>query len=726
MERKKRNKTIKVGDSHLTQLLFSILFIAIFLLVMYVFTIFNTRGATNISFDPENNYFDAGNKYDESAIFINDEWFFIPNLRTENVRSYMSPEDYLENYTYASHVTVTENGWNYLGDKVKWNNVDPDEGISLSTFMNSGMSMVSGAYIANIRVNYSINTLYLDLGKVNGHAYVFCNGYLVGNTGDSTSFKVLPKYLGGYTPTAVQSKNNSIQLIIVFYANEQTSNPGLNSTPALFYESQNNLFTTIPAAFIAVLGVFTLFAITGGYLLRKTLSDPSSYVFFAFMSICILCYTLTNGNFYSLASPYRSVLEFFFLITGMVLSYWFIATLFTKYRAELGSKYGNLDCIIVSCAGIMLLSLAILDSRLLNTTFISTSTLIFVMTLSVLNILKILMFYMSAPNATIGLCASISIFFIFVNILITSNILTNCPLYAIYYLIAILSLVVYFVQRYIFQFTELRHSSEHLKNVVEEKTEHISMINRDLYNTNKRLLENEEARKNVMSNVSHDLRTPITAIRGYSELLLQSGPNLSEEQRTVYLQNIVKRSQQMERIVSDIVEISKMESSGFEFEFMDISLNELLDELYMLYSSDMRNGSKKIVLDIPDDDLLIVKADPKRISRVFENLISNAINYTGEEALIEIKAWREGSDLPFSEQRIHITVKDDGIGIPPDEIPHIFDRFYRAKNSGKNIKGTGLGLSIVKMIIERHDAEISVESSLGEGSTFHVIMKPTY
>jgi len=336
------------------------------------------------------------------------------------------------------------------------------------------------------------------------------------------------------------------------------------------------------------------------------------------------------------------------------------------------------------------------------------------------------MFYMSAPNATIGLCASISIFFIFVNILITSNILTNCPLYAIYYLIAILSLVVYFVQRYIFQFTELRHSSEHLKNVVEEKTEHISMINRDLYNTNKRLLENEEARKNVMSNVSHDLRTPITAIRGYSELLLQSGPNLSEEQRTVYLQNIVKRSQQMERIVSDIVEISKMESSGFEFEFMDISLNELLDELYMLYSSDMRNGSKKIVLDIPDDDLLIVKADPKRISRVFENLISNAINYTGEEALIEIKAWREGSDLPFSEQRIHITVKDDGIGIPPDEIPHIFDRFYRAKNSGKNIKGTGLGLSIVKMIIERHDAEISVESSLGEGSTFHVIMKPTY
>ena len=146
----------------------------------------------------------------------------------------------------------------------------------------------------------------------------------------------------------------------------------------------------------------------------------------------------------------------------------------------------------------------------------------------------------------------------------------------------------------------------------------------------------------------------------------------------------------------------------------------------MLYTSDLRNSDKKIVIDMPDDDLLITKADPKRISRVFENLISNAINYSKEEALIEIKAWRSGSDLPLPEQRIHVTVKDNGIGIPPEEIDHIFDRFYRAKNSGQNIKGTGLGLSIVKMIIEKHDAEISVESVLGEYTIFHVILKPTY
>ena len=114
------------------------------------------------------------------------------------------------------------------------------------------------------------------------------------------------------------------------------------------------------------------------------------------------------------------------------------------------------------------------------------------------------------------------------------------------------------------QYSELVNNATHLKLAIEQKTAHISEINRDLVNTNKKLLSNEEARKNVMSNVSHDLRTPITAIRGYAELLLKGGQTLSDEQRDTYLNNILKRSQQMERIVSDIVEISKMESTNFD------------------------------------------------------------------------------------------------------------------------------------------------------------------
>ena len=560
MERKKRHKTIRVGESHLIQLLFSILFIAIFLLVMYVYSLFNVREKTNLVFNPEAMAFDAEDKVDKSTMYINDEWLFFPNLRLESIRSYKSLIDYTISLPYASGVQVSREGWNDLGDSAEWHNTEKG-GSDFIPFMNGGMRMVSGAYMADIDVNHSINTLYLDLGKVKGHAYIFCNGYLVGNTGDSSSFKFLPDYTGGYSSTAVQNKNNKIQLIILFYSNEVSTDCGLNTTPALYYESTNEIMSSVPSAFIAVLAVVTLFAIVGGALLRKTLSDPRTYYFFALLSLSLFIYTLINGNFLRLATPYKELEEYVHIISANIFSYWFISTLFTKYKTEHGIKYANLDSIIITCCGVMMMALALLDSRLLSTRFKTTTLIIFFIILTVMNFVKIIGLYLSAPNSTLALCSSISLSSIFLHIILANNQMANCPLYGVCYLIAILALVIYFVQRYISQYSELIHSSEHLRTIVEEKTAHISMINRDLYNTNKRLLENEEARKNVMSNVSHDLRTPITAIRGYSELLLQSGPGLSEDQRTVYLQNIVKRSQQMERIVSDIVEITKMEST---------------------------------------------------------------------------------------------------------------------------------------------------------------------
>ena len=111
-----------------------------------------------------------------------------------------------------------------------------------------------------------------------------------------------------------------------------------------------------------------------------------------------------------------------------------------------------------------------------------------------------------------------------------------------------------------------------------------------------------------------------------------------------------------------------------------------------------------------------------KISRVFENLISNAINYTEGEARIVVRAWRSNGNMALSEQQVHISVSDNGIGIPAEEVGKIFDRFYRAKNSGINIKGTGLGLAIVKLICDRHNAKIMVTSEIGKGTTFEIIM----
>lgn len=335
-----------------------------------------------------------------------------------------------------------------------------------------------------------------------------------------------------------------------------------------------------------------------------------------------------------------------------------------------------------------------------------------------ISLIAIILLFKGTNRGVFAIVESITLLFFFV--LLNSNYIKilNIPLYSIVFVLAFLVALYYFLSEYVKQNAKLKEISNQLEYRVREKTLHISEINRDLYNTNKKLLENEEARRNVLSNVSHDLRTPITAIRGYAELLLGSGDKLQTAQRELYLNNIVKRSKQMENIVSDIVELTRMESNTNEFKFIEMSIAELLDELVMLYDGDLRGTKKELKLNLPEDDLLITRADPKKISRVFENLISNAINYSYDIATIEVSAWRTPED-----RKIHIEVKDNGIGIPEESLPLIFDRFYRAKNSGQNIKGTGLGLSIVKLIVDHHEADISVESTLGTGTTFHITLK---
>ena len=343
------------------------------------------------------------------------------------------------------------------------------------------------------------------------------------------------------------------------------------------------------------------------------------------------------------------------------------------------------------------------------------------------NIIKdILLFRSKDPNRLlVAMSLSFVFYVLYLSVLLDGTAVYLLPTYSVLYILFVLAVEIIIVSRYINQKKLLELDSDNLKRQVREKTQYISEINRDLVETNKKLMEGEQARKNVLSNVSHDLRTPITAIRGYAELILSSGDRLGPEQKEAYLTNIVRRSEQMERIVSDIMELTRMEASDAEFVFSDVSLCEMLDEVTMMYSMDLEGSKKHISLDIPEDDALMVKGDPRKLSRVFENLVSNSINYTGEEANISIKAWRTGADLPIDKQKIHVTVSDNGIGIPEDSLSRIFDRFYRAKNSGVNIKGTGLGLAIVKLICDKHEARITVQSKIGIGTTFEVVFNAT-
>lgn len=723
MEKKKTTKAIKIGNPHMSQLLFGVFFISLFLLCSYIFTLTNTRvPTTSIYLEGPKTNSPLNSAYTD-IIALKDHWILIPNMTQRDMDAKLKLKDYIKYRPYCENVSINTLGTRNPGPDAVWQNTKSDKTPQYFPNKINGMNITTCAYAMNLVLSPKINTVYLDLGRVNGHAFVYCNGYFVGNLGDSNEYSLSPSFTGGYKTLALHNTSTTMELIIVLYSSDKSSSTGLTTTPVLLSEEANLHMSSMPMALLAIIFTFTILALAGGYVLSRTFRDPRTYYCFSVLAISITGYLMVNCNYLTFSTPYKMLLEFLFMITTAAFAYAFIAYL---YGSDGDSRPAHNDVVIVASVGCALLMLGFLDSRLLSTPFHRLTLLLYMLVLSILNIFKVIIKYPDAKNATLGICSSISFLFIFMDMVKPKDILANTPLYTIYFLISIFALVIYFLYKYIVQFYELYNTTRHLQNIVEEKTAHISMINRDLYNTNKKLLENEEARKNVMSNVSHDLRTPITAIRGYSELLLQNGSFLNEEQKNLYLQNIVKRSTQMERIVSDIVEITKMESSGFEFEFMDVSMTELLDELYMLYSSDVRNTEKKIEIELPDDDLLIAKADPKRISRVFENIISNAINYSKEEALIRIKAWRSDSDGAFEDQRIHITIADNGIGIPEAELPHIFDRFYRAKNSGQNIKGTGLGLSIVKMIVDKHEAEIKVDSVLGEGTTFHIIMKPTY
>ena len=241
-----------------------------------------------------------------------------------------------------------------------------------------------------------------------------------------------------------------------------------------------------------------------------------------------------------------------------------------------------------------------------------------------------------------------------------------------------------------------------------------------MVNANQMLIKNEEARKKMMSNVSHDLRTPITAIRGYIELIMNSKNKISQENLETYLRSMHTRSVQMEQLIDDLVQLTRLESDNAKLDKQPISLKDMIESLFELYVMETEGSGKQLTLDLPDNDSLTIMGDPNRMLRVIENIIVNALRYTEEDGIVEVSAYRESALL--GGESIHFTVRDNGIGIPTAEQLYIFDRFYRAANAAVNKSGSGLGLSIVKSIVDKHNGKIWVESVEKKGTRFHVII----
>ncbi len=219
----------------------------------------------------------------------------------------------------------------------------------------------------------------------------------------------------------------------------------------------------------------------------------------------------------------------------------------------------------------------------------------------------------------------------------------------------------------------------------------------------------ERIRKDFVENVSHELRTPLTSIKGYLEALSELESSLPEEGKN-FLSILQKQSDRMENIVSDLLQLAKIESGKEKLQVSAIPIKPFLEKSVSSLSPLAQKKSQTLEIHASED--LILQADPDKLSRILTNLLENAIKYTPEKGIIIVGCRKNNS-------WIDLYVKDNGIGIPPADQNRIFERFYRVDRArSREMGGTGLGLSIVKHLMEAHGGSIGVESYPNEGSTF--------
>ncbi len=223
------------------------------------------------------------------------------------------------------------------------------------------------------------------------------------------------------------------------------------------------------------------------------------------------------------------------------------------------------------------------------------------------------------------------------------------------------------------------------------------------------LAKTDKVRKELIANVSHDLKTPLTMIKAYSEMIRDlSGEN--KEKREEHLQVIIDETDRLTRLVNDMMDLSKIESGLAVLNKEVFSITEVMESLAKKFDI-MQNESCSINFDIPKD--LYVLADKTKIEQVIQNLINNAINHSGNNTKIEVK-------MTANNKKVKIVVSDNGIGISKKDLPHIWNRYYKSSsNFNRTSTGSGLGLSIVKNILDKHKSNYGVESVEGQGATFY-------
>lgn len=243
-----------------------------------------------------------------------------------------------------------------------------------------------------------------------------------------------------------------------------------------------------------------------------------------------------------------------------------------------------------------------------------------------------------------------------------------------------------------------------------ELEQRVAARTRELAAANEQLKELDQLKSKFVSDVSHELRTPIANLKLYAELLERGKP----DKHTHYIDVLRQQTQRLSQLVEDILDLSRLELAREHVAFGPADLNAVVDQIVMAQLARAETAGLTLTF-ISTENLPLVHGDVHQLSQVVTNLIVNALNYT-TTGYVRVATALEAD-------RVRLSVEDSGLGIDADDLPHIFDRFYRGHLSRqRNIPGTGLGLAIVKEIVELHNGRIMVDSCVGQGTTFRVYL----
>jgi PAS domain S-box-containing protein len=250
-------------------------------------------------------------------------------------------------------------------------------------------------------------------------------------------------------------------------------------------------------------------------------------------------------------------------------------------------------------------------------------------------------------------------------------------------------------------YQEVSRYAEELEMRVADRT-------RELVEANQQLQELDRLKSKFVSDVSHELRTPVTSLSLHAELLETGKP----ERRDYYIKILQEQARRLNQLVEDILNLSRLELGAERVQFEPVDLNDVTASVVVAHQPSAEVAGLQLIFT-PEPDLPPIQGEPNQLAQVITNLVANAINYT-RQGQVQIKTYQAA-------QHVCVAVQDTGLGIDPEDVPHLFDRFYRGQQATRSkIRGTGLGLAIVKEIVDLHGGAITVESAVGQGSTFRI------